>query len=416
MRRDPPGCPAARSGKDFPNLDMRVLFVTGEYPPNQGGIADYTAALRSELRALDVASEVLTGSNCASVEPTVHPVVGTWGFPFWSVARQIIAEREIDVVHIQFQTAAFDLKPAVNLLPWYLRRHTPRPALVTTFHDLRTPYLFPKAGPVRRWVTHMLGRYSDACIFTTREDRAQWEATVDADVPTHRIGVGPAVPVAPISAERRRALRAECGVAENAFLVGFFGFINLTKGVDTLFEAVRILRDQDIPVQVLIIGGSLGESDPYNAVYKEHLERLIYRLRLDTEDILLSTGYLETTDASRAIQTCDAMALPFADGASLRRTSLLTTMAHSLPLVSTYPKQPAPELQESDALLLTPPEDAAALSQALRRLYDDRALGASLGNAARRFALGFSWPRIAEHNLAVYTAACRRTERPAPAS
>ncbi len=398
---------------------MRVLFITGEYPPLQGGIADYTAALRAELRALDVTSEVLTGAACASTERSVHPVVGTWGFPFWGVARQIIEERRIDVVHVQYQTAAFDLKPAVNLLPWYLRRRAPRPAVVTTFHDLREPYLFPKAGPLRRWVTHVLGRHSDALIFTTAEDRERWEAAVAARLPAaarppaHHVGVGPAVPIAPITADRRQALRADCGVAPDAFLVGFFGFVNLTKGLDTLFQAVRLLRDQGIPAQALIIGGSLGESDPYNAVYKEHLERLIRRLDLDMGDILLSTGYLEAADASRALATCDALALPFTDGASLRRTSLLTALAHGLPVVTTYPKRPTPEIQESDALLLVPPDDPAALSGALRGLYEDRALAQTLSGAARQFAHRFSWPRIAEHTLAVYVEACRRREQSA---
>ncbi len=391
---------------------MRVLFITGEYPPLQGGIADYTAILRAELRALDVTSEVLTSSDCASAEPTVHPVVGTWGFPFWSIAQQIISERQIDLVHIQYQTAAFDLKPAINLLPWYLRRHTPRPAIVTTFHDLRTPYLFPKAGPVRRWVTHMLGRHSDSLIFTAQEDREHWETIVESSVatakktPTHQIYVGPNVSVAPITAERRQALRAECGVAENAFLVGFFGFVNSTKGLDTLFEAVRLLRDRNFPVQVLIVGGSVGDSDPSNTVYKEHLERLIRRLDLDMGDILLSTGYLEAGDASHALATCDAMAFPFTDGASLRRASMLTALDHGLPVVTTYPKHPTPELQESDALLLVPPDDPPALSQALHRLYEDHALADTLSTAAHQFAAQFSWPRIAEHTLAVYTEAC----------
>ncbi len=393
---------------------MRVLYITGEYPPNQGGIADYTAILRPELRALDVTSEVLTSSDCASTEPTVHPVVGTWGFPFWGVAQQIISERRIDVVHIQYQTAAFDLKPAINLLPWYLRRRTPRPAIVTTFHDLRVPYLFPKAGPLRRWVTNMLGRHSDAIIFTNREDREEWEAAENASVPSsnktpaHQVDVGPTIAEVPITADERRALRAECGVAPDAYLVGFFGFVNLTKGLDTLFQAVRILRDQNIPAQALIIGGSLGESDPYNAVYKEHLESLIRRLDLDMGDILLSTGYLEAADASRALATCDAMALPFADGASLRRTSLLTALAHGLPVVSTYPKQPSPVIQESDALLLVPPDDPPALSRTLRRLYEDRALADTLSTSARQFSQRFSWPRIAAHTLAVYAEACQR--------
>lgn len=387
---------------------MRVLFITGEYPPLQGGIADYTALLRSELRALDVTSEVLTDAACASTEPTVHPVVGTWGFAFWGVAQQIISERRIDVVHIQYQTAAFDLKPAINLLPWYLQRRSPRPAIVTTFHDLREPYLFPKAGPVRRWVTHMLGRHSDAIIFTTREDQEQWSAAVETRVPSYQIDIGPNIAEVPITADERQALRAACGVAPNAFLVGFFGFVNATKGLDTLFMAVRRLRDADIPVQVLIVGGSVGDSDPSNAVYKEHLERLIRRLDLDMGDILLSTGYVEAAEASRALATCDAMALPFTDGVSLRRTSLLTALDHGLPVVTTYPKQPTSELQESGALLLVPPDDPPALSDALRCLYDDRTLRETLGAAAHQFARQFSWHRIAEHTLAVYTAACQR--------
>lgn len=393
---------------------MRVLFITGEYPPLQGGIADYTALLRSELRALDVTSEVLTDSACASTELTVHPVVGTWGFAFWGVVQQIISERQIDVVHIQYQTAAFDLKPAINLLPWYLQRRSPRPAIITTFHDLSEPYVFPKAGPVRRWATHMLGRHSDAIIFTTQEDREKWSAAVDTNVPasqktpTHQIDIGPHIAEVTITADERQALRAACGVAPSAFLVGFFGFVNATKGLDTLFMAVRRLRDEDIPVQVLIVGGSVGDSDPSNAVYKEHLERLIRRLDLDMGDILLSTGYLEAAEASRALATCDAMALPFTDGVSLRRTSLLTALDHGLPVVTTCPKQPTPELQESGALLLVPPDDPPALSDALRRLYEDPALGETLGAAAHQFARQFSWHRIAEHTLAVYTAACQR--------
>ena len=393
---------------------MRVLFITGEYPPLQGGIADYTAALRAELHALDVTSEVLTDSACASTEPTVHPVVSTWSFPFWSIAQQIISERQIDVVHIQYQTAAFDLNPAINLLPWYLRRRAPRPSIVTTFHDLHEPYLFPKAGPVRRWVTRMLGRHSDSLIFTTQADREKWGAAGDPNIPssqktpTHRIDIGATIAEVPITAERRQALRAECGVAQNAFLVGFFGFVNHTKGLDTLFKAVRLLRDRQIPVQVLIVGGSLGDSDPTNAVYKEHLEHIIRRLDLDMGDILLSTGYLEAADASRALATCDALALPFTDGVSLRRTSLLAALDHGLPVVTTYPKHPTPELQESDALLLVPPDDPRALSDALHRLYENPAQGEILSAAARQFARRFSWPRIAEHTLAVYSAACQR--------
>ncbi|MBK9234160.1 MAG: hypothetical protein IPO15_25800 [Anaerolineae bacterium] len=65
----------------------------------------------------------------------------------------VAAIRQIQpaVVLIQYQTAAFGLHPAVNLLPGWLRLRLGRrrPRLITTFHDLKFPYLFPKAGPLR---------------------------------------------------------------------------------------------------------------------------------------------------------------------------------------------------------------------------------------------------------------------------
>ena len=66
-----------------------------------------------------------------------------------------------DVVHIQYQSAAYGCIGAVNFLPWRLRLARPGPAL-TTFHDLRLPYLFPKAGPLRWQAVLALARGSDA--------------------------------------------------------------------------------------------------------------------------------------------------------------------------------------------------------------------------------------------------------------
>jgi hypothetical protein len=39
-----------------------------------------------------------------------------------------------------------------------------------TFHDLRVPYLFPKAGPLRRWIVYHLARSAEGVIATNDED------------------------------------------------------------------------------------------------------------------------------------------------------------------------------------------------------------------------------------------------------
>ena len=60
-------------------------------------------------------------------------------------------------MHIQYQSAAYGLHPAVNYLPWRLRALQHRPAIGATFHDLRFPYIFPKAGPLRWQAVLALG-------------------------------------------------------------------------------------------------------------------------------------------------------------------------------------------------------------------------------------------------------------------
>src|SRR5205814_7372545 len=76
------------------------------------------------------------------------------------------------VAHIQYQTGAYEMRPTINLLPWLLRRKWGG-AVVVTFHDLRVPYLFPKAGPVREWANRLLARTADAVIATNPEDAEQ---------------------------------------------------------------------------------------------------------------------------------------------------------------------------------------------------------------------------------------------------
>ena len=42
-----------------------------------------------------------------------------------------------------------------------------------TFHDLRVPYLFPKAGKLRDWITRFFARSCTAVIATNDEDYAR---------------------------------------------------------------------------------------------------------------------------------------------------------------------------------------------------------------------------------------------------
>ncbi|UCC78094.1 MAG: glycosyltransferase, partial [Anaerolineales bacterium] len=157
---------------------MRVCLVSGEYPPMQGGVGDCTRELGRALVQLGHQVAVLTSHRAApspnmpalsDQEPEVCPIVGRWDWTSWRHVFQTVRAYYSDVLHIQYQTAAYGMHPAINFLPLRFRLSARRPRVLATFHDLRVPYLLPKAGALRRWVNLWLARWSDAAIATNTE-------------------------------------------------------------------------------------------------------------------------------------------------------------------------------------------------------------------------------------------------------
>ena len=75
--------------------------------------------------------------------------------------------------------------PAINFLPWRLRGIAPA---VVTFHDLRVPYLFPKANGLRGWVVRTMARRSAGCIATNAADLTRLQQWTDK--PLRHIPIG----------------------------------------------------------------------------------------------------------------------------------------------------------------------------------------------------------------------------------
>ena len=221
-----------------------VLFVTGEYPPMLGGVGRFTAELARALQAQGAQITVLTDKQVPpSAEADAVRVLaqtGGWG---WRLLTDIPAcAREIGAewVHVQYQTAAYGMHPAINTLPYFLRRHGLRAAW--TYHDLRVPYLFPKAGArLRRWVTRLPLRAADAVVVTNQSELgvgARADAARSAPPHSDRqrhpkqavLGCG----AEPAPGRRR-------GYGSEQLVLGYFGFLNASKGGLTLVETLAAL-------------------------------------------------------------------------------------------------------------------------------------------------------------------------------
>ncbi|MCC7354780.1 MAG: glycosyltransferase family 4 protein [Anaerolineae bacterium] len=378
---------------------MRILLISGEYPPMQGGVGDYTRELGTALAQQGAEVHVLT-TRQAVLGPEaiiVHPLISRWGWGMWRQAETLARQVQASIVHIQYQTAAYGMHPAINLLPRRLRRATTLRCLVT-FHDLKEPYLFPKAGAVRRWVNRVLARACDAVVVTNQEDEAaiQKEGLATA---LHLIPIGSNIAPAPPPDYDRADWRRRHGAAPDDVALCYFGFLNASKGGETLIRALSLLA-ADRRYHLWMVGGQVGASDPTNRAYLSRVQALIGESGL--EERVRWTGYTTAAEVSANLLAADIAVLPYRDGVSFRRGSLLAVLAHGLPIVTTQPALPLRELADGKTALLVPPDDPPALAAAVARLAADTALRERLGESARRVAAGFGWERIAARHLELY--------------
>lgn len=390
-------------------MPRTILMITGEYPPDVGGVGDYTRALSRALSERGHNVHVLCAHAVAVQEASEPPVINLgmgWGWRMLRRIPNIVQATGADIVHIQYQTGAFKMRPAINQLPAWLRRRPSPPRIVVTAHDLRLPYLFPRADRLRHWLTARFFANANALIVTNRADRERMQGNALPDrqffsprapigTPLHEIPIGSNIAPQPPSIYDRAAWRAAHGWQPDDRLIAYFGLLNRTKGVIPLLDALDLLPPR---FKLVIIGGAAPQPDDQR--YAAEV-RAVIAARNVAERVLMTGPCAEDT-VSAHLLAADCAALPFTDGASYRRGSLLAALAHGIATITTPPAQPLhPPLLNGEHVLFAPP-DPAQIRAALLRLADDPALQARIAAGGQELAQQFAWPAIAALHENVY--------------
>lgn len=380
---------------------MRIGMITGEYPPLEGGVGAFTRELSTALNALGHELTILT----TAIPPlpvittdgplTVYRQIHDWNRSAYPQINAWIRDNALDLVDIQYQAAAFQMRGWMNLYPRLHKRATGTP-IVVTYHDLLPPYLFPKAGPLRKWAIHQLAQHAEGVIVTNGSDYTELTtAAGDALPPVRLIPIGSNIAPNPPDGYDRIAWRTVHNFTPGTLLIGFFGFLNRSKGIETLVDAVRLLVDDGLPAHLIFIGGRTGSSDATNARYADEIDARIARLGIAGR--IHRTGFTTPPEVSAALLAADVCALPYRSGVNFRRGTLHAALAHGCAIVTTAPQIETPQLRHGENVILVPPQNPRALAAAIRDLWRQPKARQALGAQAAALAQEFSWERIAAH-------------------
>lgn len=286
---------------------MRVLMVTGSFPPMPCGVGDYTHQLVTALAATpDTTLAVLTSAGAAPARPVdaleVFPVMDRWTLKERARAARVIGDWAPDVVHIQYPTQGYRGGRLPRWLPLMARlKHR---AVVQTWHELYQTRKF--------YIRFMQFIVAGGLVVV----RPNYKELLPA--PLHWtfwnkeyafIRNGSPFPRVALSGDDANALRASYLQGQQRLVV-FFGFVNPNKRVELLFEIADPATDH------IVIAGEVREGRPY----QRRIEELAASGPWAGKATI--TGFLPPAGAGALLAVADAVVLPFEAGSGDWNTSL----------------------------------------------------------------------------------------------
>ena len=198
----------------------------------------------------------------------------------------------------------------------------------------------------------------------------------------------------------RAAKRGELGVAETTFLIGNAGRWHAQKDIPNLLGAMRLLREQGVPITCLLVGAGL---DLDNAELAAEI-----RSAGCADDVILAGAQPDVRDYYRAMD----LHVLASSGSEAFPNVVAESMLCGAPNVATDVGDSASIV--GDAGFVVPPRDpgrmAEAISRAWREWSDDQQRWQQRRIAARRrIAERFTFERMVTAYQAVWKKVARGT-------
>ncbi len=338
---------------------MKIAVITGSYPPDTCGIGDYTGQLVNALHKKGIAAEVICRTdwrvrNIASLVKSIRAV-------------------NPDIVHIQYPTAGFGKKLTPQLLSVII------PGVITV-HEVS------KAHILRKLSLYPFSLRAKHIVFTTPFERnfaikgSPWISSRSSVIP-----VGSSIRTAGVKGDR------------DLNCIVYFGLFRPNKGIEDVFALASLIKTKGLQLYVRMI----GKPFPVGSAYSRDLYR-------QSEELPIQWDRDLAEDEIAGLLARSGMAyMPFPDGASGRRTSLLALLANGVATITSRGTH-TPDSLERSVLFAQNPEEALCLAEKMRK---DNDLRMRLSENGRAYAEMFSWDAIAAKHVQLYESLVRERGR-----
>lgn len=286
---------------------MKVLMVTGSYPPMRCGIGDYSKNL-SEALVMNskIQIGVLTSVFGRNMDKTVDrieifPIIEKWSFIEILKFIKIIRHWLPDIVHIQYPSRGYGGGVLQWILP--LASFLMGKKVLQTWHE----------GYSRRNMLKLFLKtiVPGGLVFVRPEYKENLHPSLRWALwkkKTVFIPNASAIPRVVLDEKERDMVRKKY-LRKQTRLVVFFGFIYPHKGVELLFKIADSARDQ------IVIAGEIGDKEYFLREVMKYTSIEPWREKVTV------AGFLPAADMAALLAAADAVVLPFRDGGGEWNTS-----------------------------------------------------------------------------------------------
>lgn len=306
-------------------------LLTGEYPPEGGGIADYTALL---ARALADAGRRVHVWTPARVEPstesrvTVHAMEGFSGAALSKLGAELDRFPAPRRLLVQYAPQAWGMKGMnVAFCRWLRARRRAGDDVRVMFHEPFFPFGWQRPqrnllAAANRWMARLLLRASTRAYVSI----LAWEDLLRPLAPRGlrftRLPIPSTIPFADHSDNVRVIRDAITEGGKHPLFVHFGTYGGLIAPM--LEKAITTLTLRLPDARILLLGAG-------GPAFADRLRAKHPRLA----DAFWTPGFLGPEAVSYHLQASDVAIQPYPDGADTRRTTLMACLANGVPTVTT---------------------------------------------------------------------------------